>query len=163
MDAEIWDEKTAKKDQTGPHYFVHYKGWNKKQVGFVTIIVPYLSCSLGSSYRWDEWVPASRVLKDNAEGRGKQKTVKEVQNRAKEEKMGKDKQEKEKVSERAGTSGSNSRRDKDSAAGPSKDVNKANKKRTRDAAFDTVSVVPLAQEIYQGSLQALLGHRRMHT
>lgn len=32
LDAEIWDEKTGKKDQTGPHYFVHYKGWNKKQV-----------------------------------------------------------------------------------------------------------------------------------
>ncbi|GHJ88258.1 hypothetical protein NliqN6_4660 [Naganishia liquefaciens] len=112
LDAEIWDEKTGKKDQTGPHYFVHYKGWNKK---------------------WDEWVPASRVLKKNAEGEEKQRTVLEVQRRAKEEKEGKNKQEKEKVSDRV--SGSNSRRDKESASGPSKDSNKASKKRTRDAAF----------------------------
>lgn len=36
MDAEIWDEKKTKKDQTGPHYFVHYKGWNKKQVSRIS-------------------------------------------------------------------------------------------------------------------------------
>jgi hypothetical protein len=64
--------------------------------------------------------------------------VLEVQRLAKEEKEGKNKQEKEKVSERV--SGWNSRRDKESASGPSKDSNKASKKRTRDAAFfDTVS------------------------
>jgi hypothetical protein len=77
------------------------------------------------------------VLKFNAEGQEKQKTVLAVQQRAKEEKQGKEK-EKEKVSERVGTSGSNSRRDKETTSGPSKDGNKANKKRTRDAAFDTV-------------------------
>ena len=67
----------------------------------------------------------------------KKETVYAVQNRAKEEKANKEKIEKEKVSERAGTSGSNSRREKDSAPGPSKDVNKS-KKRPRDSAFDTV-------------------------
>ena len=36
--------------------------------------------------RWDEWVPASRILKKNAEGEEKQRTVLEVQRRAKEEK-----------------------------------------------------------------------------
>lgn len=89
--------------------------------------------------RWDEWVPASRVLKKNAEGEEKQRTVLEVQRRAKEDKLGKEKSEKEKVSERVGASGSSSRREKESTSGPSKDANKANKKRTRDAAFfDTV-------------------------
>ncbi|KAG5459178.1 MAG: MRG-domain-containing protein [Olpidium bornovanus] len=40
LKAEIWDGSAG--GGTGPHYFVHYKGWNSK---------------------WDEWVAESRVLK----------------------------------------------------------------------------------------------------
>ncbi|KAJ9091194.1 hypothetical protein QFC19_009190 [Naganishia cerealis] len=124
QEAEIWDAKSTKTEQTGPHYFVHYKGWNKK---------------------WDEWVPASRVLKDNEEGRAKQRTVHAVQKsasgKAKEEKekATKDKHDKEKGSERVGAASAHSaRREKDSAAaGSSKDGGRASKKRPRDVAFDT--------------------------
>lgn len=94
------------------------------------------------------------MLKDNAEGRLKKETVYAVQNRAKEEKANKEKIEKEKVSERAGTSGSNSRREKDSAAGPSKDVNKS-KKRPRDSAFDTVRRVLPNHFRYRSLLRAI--------
>lgn len=120
LDAEIWDAKSTKTEQTGPHYFVHYKGWNKK---------------------WDEWVPASRVLKDNEEGRAKQGMVKSVQKaasgKAKDDKTTKDKQEKDKVSERGGASGISSSRKDTVVAGSSKDSHKAGKKRPRDVAFDS--------------------------
>ena len=111
--------------------------------------------------RWDEWVPASRILKKNAEGEEKQRTVLEVQRRAKEEKEVKSKQEKEKVSERVGASVTSSRRDKESASGPSKDGNKASKKRTRDAAFfDTVSPISANWEAFDDSAFRVL--RRKH-
>ncbi|KAJ7475212.1 MRG-domain-containing protein [Mycena galericulata] len=49
------DEKNTITGMDGQHYFVHYKGWKTT---------------------WDEWVPASRLLKDNEENRLRQKTLK---------------------------------------------------------------------------------------
>ncbi|KAK7018594.1 MRG-domain-containing protein [Favolaschia claudopus] len=48
------DEKNAFTGLEGQHYFVHYKGWKTT---------------------WDEWVPATRLLKDNEVNRLKQKEV----------------------------------------------------------------------------------------
>ncbi|KII84721.1 hypothetical protein PLICRDRAFT_57249 [Plicaturopsis crispa FD-325 SS-3] len=44
LKTEDWDETNSKLGSVGPHYFVHYKGWKQT---------------------WDEWVPASRLLKLN--------------------------------------------------------------------------------------------------
>ncbi|KAJ1330081.1 hypothetical protein BSLG_009753 [Batrachochytrium salamandrivorans] len=43
--AEVFTDKDGFPD--GPHYFVHYRGWKAS---------------------WDEWVPPSRVLKNDADG-----------------------------------------------------------------------------------------------
>ncbi|KAJ7208046.1 MRG-domain-containing protein [Mycena pura] len=48
------DEKNTITGQDGLHYFVHYKGWKTT---------------------WDEWVPASRLLKDNEASRLLQKQL----------------------------------------------------------------------------------------
>ncbi|KAF7329018.1 MRG-domain-containing protein [Mycena venus] len=48
------DEKNAVTGKEGQHYFVHYKGWKTT---------------------WDEWVPATRLLKDNEVNRLKQKEL----------------------------------------------------------------------------------------
>ncbi|TFK51497.1 MRG-domain-containing protein [Heliocybe sulcata] len=53
---ENWDEKTSRTGALGPHYFVHYKGWKQT---------------------WDEWVPASRLLKFNESSIQLQKQLKE--------------------------------------------------------------------------------------
>ncbi|KAJ3197397.1 Esa1p-associated factor [Irineochytrium annulatum] len=45
LKGEVWSAK-PNKDDNGPHYFVHYKGWKQT---------------------WDEWVPEARVLKFNDE------------------------------------------------------------------------------------------------
>ncbi|KAK9899852.1 MRG-domain-containing protein [Cystobasidium minutum MCA 4210] len=42
MKAETWTDPKKHQGQTGPHYFVHYKGWKQT---------------------WDEWVPETRLLK----------------------------------------------------------------------------------------------------
>lgn len=88
-------------------------------------------------------MPASRVLKDNEEGRAKQGMVKSVQKaasgKAKDDKTTKDKQEKDKASERGGASGVNSSRKDNVVAGSNRDSHRAGKKRPRDVAFDSVS------------------------
>lgn len=53
------DETTTPSGQVGPHYFVHYKGWKQTYVSFFF----KKRNSSYISYRWDEWVPASRLLK----------------------------------------------------------------------------------------------------
>ncbi|GAA6036914.1 hypothetical protein JCM8097_006351 [Rhodosporidiobolus ruineniae] len=58
LKAEFWEKGKNKSGQTGPHYFVHYKGWK------VT---------------WDEWVPEERLNKYNEEGIRKQKALVEAQ------------------------------------------------------------------------------------
>ncbi|KAJ3052223.1 Esa1p-associated factor [Rhizophlyctis rosea] len=52
LKAEHWKDRPD--EQTGPHYFVHYKGWKQT---------------------WDEWVPESRVLKFNEENLRRQKDL----------------------------------------------------------------------------------------
>lgn len=49
----------------GPHYLVHYKGWNEK---------------------WDEWVPESRVMKFTPENIEKQKSLSQILTKIKSEK-----------------------------------------------------------------------------
>ncbi|CAG8465553.1 1193_t:CDS:10 [Ambispora leptoticha] len=56
LKAEIWHPGDSETGDTGPHYYVHYKGWK-------------------SSY--DEWVPNERVLKLSQENRDRQKQLKE--------------------------------------------------------------------------------------
>ncbi|GFZ47221.1 Chromatin modification-related protein EAF3 [Saitozyma sp. JCM 24511] len=45
--AENWTEQNTLLGTTGPHYFIHYKGWKQT---------------------WDEWVPEGRLLKLNEAG-----------------------------------------------------------------------------------------------
>ncbi|KAJ3040571.1 Esa1p-associated factor [Rhizophlyctis rosea] len=52
LKAEYWKDRPD--GATGPHYFVHYKGWKQT---------------------WDEWVPQDRVLKYNEENLKKQKDL----------------------------------------------------------------------------------------
>ncbi|KAF9458077.1 MRG-domain-containing protein [Collybia nuda] len=54
LKATTVDEATTTTGVTGPHYFVHYKGWKQT---------------------WDEWVPGSRVLKYNETNLETQKTL----------------------------------------------------------------------------------------
>ncbi|EPQ53213.1 MRG-domain-containing protein [Gloeophyllum trabeum ATCC 11539] len=56
LKVENWDETTTQLGSVGPHYFVHYKGWKQT---------------------WDEWVPASRLLKYNEASIQLQKQLKE--------------------------------------------------------------------------------------
>ncbi|GAA5857196.1 hypothetical protein JCM8547_009364 [Rhodosporidiobolus lusitaniae] len=58
LKAEYWEPGKTKSGQTGPHYFVHYKGWKQT---------------------WDEWVPEDRLNKYNEEGIRKQKMLVEAQ------------------------------------------------------------------------------------
>lgn len=55
------DESTTPSGQVGPHYFVHYKGW--KQTHVVFLIKKVTTSNNFLLYRWDEWVPANRLLK----------------------------------------------------------------------------------------------------
>jgi len=54
---ENWDETTTKSGVPGPHFFVHYKGWKQT---------------------WDEWVPATRLLKYNETNIGLAKNLKDA-------------------------------------------------------------------------------------
>ncbi|KAG8943841.1 Esa1p-associated factor [Tulasnella sp. 424] len=54
LKAAHWDETTTKTGTIGEHYFVHYKGWKQT---------------------WDEWVPASRLLKFNDTNLALQKSL----------------------------------------------------------------------------------------
>ncbi|KAI0037041.1 MRG-domain-containing protein [Vararia minispora EC-137] len=58
LKVENWDENTTKLGSTGPHYFVHYKGWKQT---------------------WDEWVAPTRLLKINESNLALQKTLREAQ------------------------------------------------------------------------------------
>ncbi|PVU88671.1 hypothetical protein BB560_006349 [Smittium megazygosporum] len=55
--AEFWEKDDSDKLETGPHYFIHYKGWKQT---------------------WDEWVDDSRILKWNEENLSKQKSLKQA-------------------------------------------------------------------------------------
>jgi len=54
LKTDTWDETTTKLGSVGVHYYVHYKGWKQT---------------------WDEWVPASRLLKFNDTNLALQKTL----------------------------------------------------------------------------------------
>ncbi|ORY33051.1 chromatin modification-related protein EAF3 [Naematelia encephala] len=56
--AENWTESTTLLGSTGPHYFIHYKGWKQT---------------------WDEWVPEQRLLKLNEQGFAKRRQLIEQQ------------------------------------------------------------------------------------
>ncbi|ORX39254.1 MRG-domain-containing protein [Kockovaella imperatae] len=58
--AENWTESNTLLGTTGPHYFIHYKGWKQT---------------------WDEWVPEQRLLKLNEEGFAKRRQLLEQQTR----------------------------------------------------------------------------------
>ncbi|KNC98664.1 uncharacterized protein SPPG_06345 [Spizellomyces punctatus DAOM BR117] len=58
MKAEYWEHDGKKESEhVGPHYFIHYKGWNVK---------------------WDDWVPESRTLKWTPENLRKQAELEET-------------------------------------------------------------------------------------
>lgn len=56
--AENWNESNTLLGTTGPHYFIHYKGWKQT---------------------WDEWVPEVRLLKLNESGFAKRRALLEAQ------------------------------------------------------------------------------------
>lgn len=56
--AENWTESNTLLGTTGPHYFIHYKGWKQT---------------------WDEWVPEARLLKLNEAGFAKRRQLLEQQ------------------------------------------------------------------------------------
>lgn len=56
--AETWTESNTLLGTTGPHYFIHYKGWKQT---------------------WDEWVPEQRLLKLNDAGFAKRRQLLEQQ------------------------------------------------------------------------------------
>ncbi len=53
LKAELWDTREGHQGN-GPHYLVHYKGWNEK---------------------WNEWVPEDRIRKDSKENRQQQENL----------------------------------------------------------------------------------------
>ncbi|OZJ04196.1 hypothetical protein BZG36_02180 [Bifiguratus adelaidae] len=57
LKAENWEEKDSETGETGPHYYVHYKGWKQS---------------------WDEWVPESRALKFNEANLSRQQQLREL-------------------------------------------------------------------------------------
>jgi len=58
--AENWTEANTLLGTTGPHYFIHYKGWKQT---------------------WDEWVPEQRLLKLNEAGFTKRRQLLDQQNK----------------------------------------------------------------------------------
>ncbi|KAL7421050.1 Esa1p-associated factor [Cryptotrichosporon argae] len=56
--AENWNESNTLLGSTGPHYFIHYKGWKQT---------------------WDEWVPEMRLLKLNEAGFAKRRALLDAQ------------------------------------------------------------------------------------
>ncbi|OMJ28201.1 Chromatin modification-related protein eaf3 [Smittium culicis] len=57
MAIEIWDKSGPDQLESGPHYFVHYKGWKQT---------------------WDEWLDDSRILKYTDDNLQKQKYLKQA-------------------------------------------------------------------------------------
>ncbi|PKC04662.1 chromatin modification-related protein EAF3 [Rhizophagus irregularis] len=57
LKAENWGPEDSESGDTGPHYYVHYKGWKKT---------------------WDEWVPEERVVKHNEANLMRQKQLKDT-------------------------------------------------------------------------------------
>ena len=71
-----WDETTTRSGSIGPHFFVHYKGWKQTQVS-VTLPPGGARFLMFLGYcRWDEWVPAARLLKYNETNLELAKTLK---------------------------------------------------------------------------------------
>lgn len=70
-----WDDSTTKSGAVGPHFFVHYKGWKQTRVSATPRLMMPGSDVLGSC-RWDEWVPAARLLKYNETNLELAKTLK---------------------------------------------------------------------------------------
>ena len=71
-----WDEATTRTGSVGPHFFVHYKGWKQTRVS-VTFPLNDAQFLMSLSYcRWDEWVPAARLLKYNETNLELAKTLK---------------------------------------------------------------------------------------
>ena len=60
-----WDETTTKSGAIGPHFFVHYKGWKQTRVSATLRFNDAQSLTSLDNCRWDEWVPAARLLKYN--------------------------------------------------------------------------------------------------
>ncbi|KZV75655.1 MRG-domain-containing protein [Peniophora sp. CONT] len=58
LKVEDWNENSTKLGSTGPHYFVHYKGWKQT---------------------WDEWVPPARMLKMTEGNIALQRSLREQQ------------------------------------------------------------------------------------
>jgi mortality factor 4-like protein 1 len=64
------EEKNTITGQEGQHYFVHYKGWKTTCVN-----LSFQARADSVIARWDEWVPATRLLKDNEVNRILQKSL----------------------------------------------------------------------------------------
>lgn len=138
LEAEDWDAKTTQSGVIGPHYLVHYKGWKKTSVLMIVFVLRLQAhcCDCFPTYRWDEWVPETRVLKDDKAGREKQSRLKEealaAQKAARAAKSGVDK-----ASSRSDAASPAPNAPVDKGKGPAKQEPKG-KKRTRGEAFDTV-------------------------
>ena len=71
-----WDETTTRTGSIGPHFFVHYKGWKQTQVPVTLQPDDTRFLILLGNCRWDEWVPAARLLKYNETNLELAKTLK---------------------------------------------------------------------------------------
>ena len=71
-----WDEATTRSGSIGPHFFVHYKGWKQTQVSVALPPNDARFLILLGYCRWDEWVPAARLLKFNETNLELAKTLK---------------------------------------------------------------------------------------
>ena len=70
-----WDETSTRTGSIGPHFFVHYKGWKQTRVPF-TLQLDARFLIFQGNCRWDEWVPAARLLKYNETNLELAKTLK---------------------------------------------------------------------------------------
>ena len=71
-----WDETSSRTGTFGPHFFVHYKGWKQTRVP-IAFPLDYAQClTFPVCCRWDEWVPAARLLKYNETNLELAKTLK---------------------------------------------------------------------------------------
>ncbi|KAH8105475.1 MRG-domain-containing protein [Cristinia sonorae] len=79
---ETWDESNTKLGTTGPHYFVHYKGWKQTCVPLsrqpVRNTYKFWLTTLVVGIRWDEWVHPARLLKLNDTNLALQKTLQQA-------------------------------------------------------------------------------------
>ncbi|CAG8832203.1 39158_t:CDS:10, partial [Gigaspora margarita] len=71
LKAENWGPDDSESGETGPHYFVHYKGWKKT---------------------WDEWVPEERVVKYNDANLARQRQLKDTYTNKKKKSANKERQ-----------------------------------------------------------------------